>query len=114
RDEWMFAHDPDATLQAFMHDNANAPLLNAGLIGGDREMVMAFCQRMAKLWFDDHIDFIYGWETKRLNTDKAGDMGAFNYVARAEFGDVLDYGPHVNTVFRAEDRKCKTAWWRHK
>src|SRR5690606_40260534 len=54
RDEWMVRHHPDRTLQKFMRDNANLPLLNAGLLGGDRDLVLRFCQRMGKLWFDDH------------------------------------------------------------
>src|SRR5690606_38354312 len=101
-------------LQKFMRDNANLPLLNAGLIGGDRDTVMRFCQREVKMYFDDHIDWIYGWETKRVNDEVAGDMGVFNYVARTEFSGVLDYGPHVNTVFKAEEKDNKTAWWKHR
>lgn len=114
RDEWMLGHHPDKTLQDFMRANLNLPLLNAGLIGGPRDLVMRFCHAMSKMWFDDHIDWIYGWETKRLNDQVAGDMGAFNYVARTQFADVIEYGPHVNTVFKLEEKNNTTAWWKHR
>src|SRR5690606_14086461 len=62
RDEWMVAHHPDKTLQKFMKDHANLPLLNMGVVGGDRDTVMRFAHGVSKMWFDDHIDWIYGWE----------------------------------------------------
>lgn len=111
RDEWMLANHPDATLQEFMKSNPNLPLLNAGLIGGDRSLVMRFLQRIVKLYFDDHIDSLMGWEKHRLGV---GDMGALNYIAREEFGEVISWGPHVCTVFKSEEKTNKTAWWKHK
>jgi len=40
-------------------------------------------------------------------------MGAFNYVARKLFADVLSWGTHVNTIFKAEERN-EFSWWKHK
>lgn len=111
RDEWMLRNHPDTTLQDFMKSNPNTTLLNAGLIGGDRKVVMSFLQKIVKLYFDDHIDFIMGWEKNRLGV---GDMAALNYIARTEFDDVLSYGPHVCTVFKSEEKNNKTAWFKHK
>lgn len=110
RDEWIVKNHPDTTLQDFMSDNPNLPLLNMGVVGGDRATMMLFAQRMAKFYFDDHIDFIFGWETKRAGV---GDMAAGNYVARTEFGDVVDSGAHVTNVFKS-DKASPTAWWKHK
>lgn len=110
RDEWMLKNHPDTTLQDFMADNPNLPLLNMGVVGGDRATVMSFAQKMSKFFFDDYIDFIFGWETKRAGV---GDMAAGNYVARTEFGDVVDSGAHVTNVFKS-DKASPTAWWKHK
>ena len=110
RDEWMLKNHPDTTLQDFMADNPNLPLLNMGVVGGDRATVMSFAQKMSKFFFDDYIDFIFGWETKRAGV---GDMAAGNYVARTEFGDVVDSGAHVTNVFKS-DKVSPTAWWKHK
>ena len=114
RDEWMVKHHPDSTLQKFMKGNPNLPLVNAGVMGGDRATVMGFAHRLVKMYFDDWIDFIYGWEHTRLNSEQAGDMGAFNYVARTEYADVLSSGPHVTTIFKGEEKNNRTAWWKHK
>lgn len=110
RDEWMLKSHPDATLQAFMKENANLPLLNMGVVGGDRETVMDFAQRVTKFFFDDYIDWLYGWETKQVGV---GDMAAGNYVARTMFADVIDSGPHVTNVFKSE-KPSATAWFKHK
>lgn len=110
RDEWMLAQHPDKTLQEFMKGNPNLPLVNMGVVGGDRETVMAFAQKVVKFYFDDHIDFIYGWETKRCGV---GDMAAGNWVAHNEFSEQLDSGPHVTNVFKSET-VSPTAWWKHR
>ena len=113
RDEWMLAHHPDTTLQDFMKANPNLPLVNAGVIGGPRDLVMSLAQKITKMYFDDHIDWIYGWEHGRVHDKVSGDMGVLNYLIRTEFADVLSTGPHVTTVFKAEE-KSSTAWWKHK
>lgn len=110
RDEWIVKNHPDTTLQKFFKENPSLPLLNMGVVGGDRATMMAFAQRMAKFYFDDHIDFIFGWEHGRAGV---GDMGAGNYVARTEFADVLSSGPQVTNCFKSK-LGVTTAWWAHK
>jgi len=110
RDDWMLANHPDETVSSFMKDNPNLPLLNMGVVGGDRELVMSFAHHMVKLYFDDHTDFIHGWETKRLGV---GDMGAGQYVARTFFADRVSSGPHVTNIFKS-NVPSKTAWFKHK
>lgn len=109
RDEWMLAQHPDATVQKFMRDNPNLPLVNAGVVGGDRETMMRLAHSITKMYFDDWNDFIMGWETKRLGV---GDMPTFNYVVRNGDFD-LSSGPHVTNVFKSE-RASPVAWWKHK
>lgn len=110
RSEWMRANHPDMTLQEFMNANPNLPLLNMGVVGGDRDTVMSFAQKLGKFYFDDHIDFIFGWEHGRAGV---GDMAAGNYVARTDFGEEIESGPHVTNVFKSK-LGVKNAWWLHK
>lgn len=110
RNAWMLKNHPDSKLQEFMRENPNMQLLNAGLLGGSRELVMRFAQKVTQFWYDDHIDEIQGWERGRAGV---GDMGAFNYVARKLFADVISWGTHVNTIFKAEERN-EFSWWKHK
>lgn len=110
RDKWMLDNHPDKTVHSFMGDNPNHTLLNMGVVGGDRETVMSFAHHMVKLYFDDHTDFINGWETKRLGV---GDMGAGQYVAHTFFTDQVSSGPHVTNVFKS-NVPSPTAWFKHK
>lgn len=110
RDEWIIKKHPDTTLQKFFKDNPGLPLLNMGVVGGDRATMMLFAQRMAKFYFDDHIDYIFGWEHGRAGV---GDMGAGNYVARTEFDGQVSSGPHVTNCFKSK-LGVATAWWAHK
>jgi hypothetical protein len=114
RSKWMLDHHPDKTLQEFMRGNPNLPLLNAGLLGGSRGDVMAFAHAVTKMWFDDHIDHILGWEKGRVCDGSSGDMAVFNYVARTFFAERLSTGPHVCTVFKAFEKNNTTAFWAHK
>jgi hypothetical protein len=114
RSKWMLDHHPDKNLQEFMKGSPNLPLLNAGLLGGSREDVMGFAHAMVKMWFDDHIDWIMGWEKGRVCDASSGDMAVFNYVARTFFGDRVSTGPHVCTVFKAFEKDNTTAWYAHK
>lgn len=93
-----------------MARNANATLLNMGVVGGDRATVMEFAQRVTKFYFDDLIDWIYGWETDRVGV---GDMAVGNYVARTFFADRLVTGPAVVNVFKS-NKPSPNAWWKHK
>lgn len=110
RDTWMLEHHPDKKLQDFMRGNPNLPLLNMGVVGGDRNMVMEFAQKVIGFYFDDEIDFIYGWETKRCGI---GDMAVGNLVARRDFADRISSGPHITNVFKSE-KISPTAWWKHR
>lgn len=110
RNEWLLKNHPDADLQKFMKGNPNFPLLNMGVVGGSRETIMEFAQKLTKLYFDDEIDFIMGWQTSRLGV---GDMAAGNYVARTFFGDIIDTGPHVTQVFKSNIGSAHP-WWLHK
>lgn len=113
RDEWMLSHHQDLTLQKFMKENPTLPLLNMGVVGGDRETVMSFAQKVVKFYFDDTIDWIMGWEHGRAHDKVSGDMAAGNYVARTEFADRVSSGPHVTNVFKS-GKKSPVAWWAHK
>lgn len=110
RNDWMLKNHPDSKIQEFFKSHPNYQLLNAGLIGGDRETVMKFLHGIVKEYFDDHIDWIMGWEHGRAGV---GDMGFFNLVAYERFSDVISYGSHVNTVFKADERNG-VSWWKHK
>lgn len=110
RDPWMLKNHPDTAIQEFFAANPNLPLVNMGVVGGDRETVMEFAHAQIKFFFDDHIDFIYGWEHGRVGV---GDMGSGNLIAHTKFSDRLSFGSHVTNVFKSNTPSA-TAWWKHK
>lgn len=108
---WMLKSHEASYLQSFMQENAALPLLNCGLLGGDRETVMQFVHDINADW--------YALKTKRfMKTEKAGseigDMATFNYVARTRWNDRIVTGPQVHTVFKGNGIGHETAWFKHK
>src|SRR5690554_8236560 len=77
RNSWMLKNHPDSKLQEFMRENPNMQLLNAGLLGGSRELVMGFAQKVTQFWYDDHLDEIQVRERSRAGV---GDAGAVYYA----------------------------------
>jgi len=109
--EWMLKNHPAAYLQDFMKANASLPLLNGGLVGGDRETVMQFVHDMNADW--------YALKRKRFTGEEKagseiGDMATFNYVIRTRWNDQIITGPQVHTVFKSNGIGHDCAWWRHK
>lgn len=99
---WMIQKHPDLEMQRWIHRNADLQLLNAGLVGGERDIVMAFL----------HDLLAACWELgERVGV---GDMAVFNQVCRERWSERLVYGTGaVNTRFRA-NADDGTSWWRHK
>lgn len=82
----------------------NNPLLNCGIVGGNRAVLKSF---IADLW---SIHSSYNFDNC---TKFTGDMGAFNYLVRTQYNDNLIYGNPVNTEFKKylADSSC---WFQHK
>ncbi len=109
-DEWALKHHPAGRYQEFLKAHRRDPMLNAGLLGGTRDDVMAFAHGIVQLYYDLEAQRFWG-------TDPApaaiGDMIAFGIVAHERFGDRVVTGPGVHTAFRAEER-TPWAWWKHR
>jgi hypothetical protein len=97
-DAWVAAHHRTPMLQSFFEDHSGELLLNAGVLGGPRELVMAFAEDVLAVDRD-------GCET---------DMGAFNYAAYMKYGDRVTCGRSVTTVFKTYNASSSSPWFRHK
>jgi hypothetical protein len=92
---WMKEAHQDPTALSWIESNSSLPLLNAGLVGGSREVV---------------IDFI---NDLRIALDKypdGSDMAVFNMVAHNRPHVT---GSQVHTTFRSFTDNG-VAWWMHK
>jgi len=103
---WLAKEHP--AYKDFIADDPGRQMLNAGLVGGDRQTVMAFIHDLIR----EHFDRLIGLFYKRADHDTGlADMAAFNYVAHTLHNPV--YGTRVNTVFKAEERN-QVSIWKHK
>ena len=110
-DQWMISNHPASHLQAFLKENGHHLMLNAGLVGGDRQTVMSFAHDMVKDWHS--LASRRFWNMERAGTE-VGDMATFNFVAYSKWADKIETGPRVNTVFKGEGVGKEYAFWRHK
>lgn len=96
---WMLRHHPAPFLQQHIR-TADGPILNPGVVGGDRATMIEFHAAMTTLIREHGPGLGY-------------DVAPANWVARAMFADRVEYGPHVSSVFKAY-RDNGEAWWQHK
>lgn len=109
RCRWMRNTHSHIYLQPLYNKFGDYPLLNAGLLGGSRTSVMSFLRNMLSVLQRNRGDALKG----RDHWIEGSDMGGFNYVARLMMGDLIEHGPHVNTVFKKFEDNGR-AWWKHK
>jgi hypothetical protein len=110
---WLKQNHPAKRVQELIAAYPDDLLYNAGLVGGDRETVMAFLHEMIRLWGTNQIDQFH----KKDQALGVGDMGAFNLVLHSRgnpFEGRIVTGPAVHTTFKAEEEKHPTARWKHK
>jgi glycosyltransferase involved in cell wall biosynthesis len=106
---WMHTHHPSERLQAFFRANATRTLLNCGVVGADRNTLLAFLHDWIRLIEENTADRWKGDEKAVLGAD----MGPFNYLAYSKWADRLETGPRVVSLFKKEERNS-WSWWKHK
>ncbi|HGM5351260.1 TPA: glycosyltransferase family 2 protein [Serratia marcescens] len=109
-DAWASDKHPERIYQDFIAMHRNDVMLNAGLLGGQREDVMAFAHAIVRLFY--RIESYRFWKMEKASA-AVGDMIAFGIVAKT-FGDRVITGPRVHTVFRTDGIGREYAWWKHK
>ena len=108
--DWLKKHHPHNLIQGFIKQNENKVLLNAGLLGGDVEVVIFFINKLLSFYFQSVGDSHFNTVRPDCGTT---DMGLFNYIARNHFNDRLVHGTQVNTVFK-DDKANNVSWFKHK
>lgn len=101
--DWILTKHKNVNIKKFIGANHNLQILNAGIVGGTTDVIKSLCIAIMK-WYNS-----YG--------DDYTDMPRFNYILRGwEIGQVieLEYGKHVNTVFKKYEQDNLTPLFRHK
>ncbi len=98
-DIWMLSRHQEPSVNRYLRNNGGLPLFNCGVVGGNRKLVMNLCKDI----------YTYHFENPQDQTE----MGIFNKLIHTKYADMIEYGRHVTTLFKKEERKSK-AWWKHK
>jgi hypothetical protein len=103
---WLRSKNSSKLINNFIDENSSKQLLNAGVVGGDRTMVLKFLKKQVET-----INQIL-----QSGEDLQSDMGIFNYTAYTFFENVIEHGRKVTTIFKAyhPDNLRPGSWWRHK
>lgn len=96
---WMLDNHQEPKINSYLCENSTLPLLNCGVVGGNRKLVMALCHDMS----------LYHTKYPQDQTE----MGIFNQLMYTKYNTVKEYGRHVVSLFK-EFEECPASWWRHK
>lgn len=96
---WMLTNHFEPSVNRYLRENGSLPLLNCGVVGGSRKMVMDLCRDMYLYHFDKPQDLT--------------EMGIFNKLLHTKYADVVEYGRHVTSLFKKFE-VTTDAWFRHK
>lgn len=96
---WMLTRHQEPNVNSYLRENSTLPLLNCGVVGGSRRMVMDLCRDM----------YLYHFEYPQDQTE----MGIFNRLMYTKYQSVIEYGRHVTSRFKKYEEHTN-AWFRHK
>jgi glycosyltransferase involved in cell wall biosynthesis len=96
---WLLNMHTEPSVHSYLQENASLQLLNCGVVGGSRELVMDLCREM----YTYHVDY----------PQDQTEMGIFNKLLHSKYSDIIEYGRHVTSNFKKFERQTD-AWFRHK
>lgn len=96
--EWMRKYHRSRVIQKFIAQYGEFRIMNAGICGGNRELLMQFIHKLLSVHFDNQSDVFY---KRNGAVTMDSDMGIFNYVCYRFFAVRVKHGPMVNTEFKA-------------
>lgn len=96
---WLLTRHQEPMVNRFLRQNPGLPMLNCGVVGGNRQVVMDLCRD------------IYDYHFKHPHEQT--EMGVFNYLLHTKYRDIKEHGRHVTSLFKKFERQTN-AWFRHK
>lgn len=97
-------------LLAFIEEHKDEQVINAGLIGGEREHVLEVLSGIMRYYA--MIKSWQFWREKKVS-EITTDMVVFAMAVK-RFGGKVKHGPQVNTVFKSKGVGSETAFFCHK
>jgi len=84
-------------------------ILNCGLTGGRRDMMLKLLSRMVQVLQDPALSV-----RKKDSEDINLNMAALNYILYTEFEGKFSYGAPMHSTYKRFESKRKDVWWIHK
>lgn len=107
---WMRKYHKSKFIQRFLNTYGKFTTMNAGICGGNRELLLSFIHKIISVYFDNKADVFY----KRNGAlDMDSDMAIFNYVAYTFFSDKIKHGRQINTEFKKYEYN-NVSFFKHK
>lgn len=97
---WLKKNTHDRRLQEWIVANRGKTLLNCGVVGGERKLVMRLCRMMYELSVTEY-------------PNEHTDMTLMNYLVYTHFGKVFRSGREITSEFKAFEKNPES-WFRHK
>lgn len=108
--DWMHANHRHPEMKQMIETHGERTLLNCGLCGGDRDILIEFTGQMVEKLYQYEGDSRHG-----IDSPLYSDMGIFNYIAYNYYPEHIVNGAMVNTKFgQWEPYEEARAWWKHK
>lgn len=96
---WMLMKHLEPSVNRYLRENGTLPLLNCGVVGGNRKLVMDLCREMYEYHFAKQHDLT--------------EMGIFNKLLYTKYNGIVESGRHVTSLFKKFEVSTN-AWFRHK
>lgn len=96
---WMLTRHLEPNVNSYLRENSQLLLLNCGVVGGRRKLVMDLCRDI----------YLYHFEYPQDQTE----MGIFNRLLYTKYDMVIESGRHVTSLFKKFEVQTN-AWFRHK
>lgn len=96
---WMITRHLEPNVNSYLRANANLPLLNCGVVGGNRRLVMELCKDIYQYHFEYPQDLT--------------EMGIFNRLMHTKYTNIVESGRRVTSLFKKYESR-PASWFRHK
>jgi glycosyltransferase involved in cell wall biosynthesis len=97
--DWLRRHHNKPIFARFFMSFRRKVLLNAGIVGGNRNILLRFLKDLTELIGNNDVGLT--------------DMAAVNYIAYTKYQMELSHGEQVNTVFKSYQPN-DISWFKHK
>lgn len=108
--KWLRSNHRSPIMNEFFDCIGDLPLLNAGIVGGNIEIVLEFLRKFLANMQEIESQAYF----KKTEGIGSTDMALFNYTIYKDFKGRFSHGEQVNTPFKSYATESDLSWFAHK